>query len=268
MPPVVENPPSVLAILVVHDAARWLRSTLAALARQTHPRLGVLAVDNASTDESPELLRSILGKGRVLRLERNVGFGAAVGRALAVPAAAEADYVLVMHDDAALAPDAVARMIEAAERVPGVGLVGAKILDARRPGVLLEIGHSSDRFGNPYSPLEEGEIDQGQYDATREVLYVSSSAMLGCSIGGVCGGRRDDRGSAPERHPTHPEGVVEPVVTPSSGVGIGGSAAAAAELRSITSLTFHSPSTRTRLSRMCWFSFETRLPSAKEATAS
>jgi Glycosyltransferase like family 2 len=86
--------------------------------------------------------------------------------------------VLVMHDDTELAPDAVAQMVEVADRVPGVGLVGPKVLDAQRRGVLLEIGHSSDRFGNPYTPLEDGEIDQGQYDATREVLFVSSAAML------------------------------------------------------------------------------------------
>ena len=28
---------------------------------------------------------------------------------------------------------------------------------------------STDRFGYPYSPLEDGEIDQGQYDRVREV---------------------------------------------------------------------------------------------------
>ena len=179
MAPVVENSaPSVLAVIVVHDAARWLRRTLAALARQTHPRFGVLAVDNGSTDGSLEMLESVLGKGRVMRLSRNEGFAGAVQRGLSVPAAAEADFTLLMHDDVELEPDAVARMVEAAGRVPGVGLVGPKVLDSERPGVLLEIGHSSDRFGNPYSPLEEGEIDQGQYDATREVLYVSSTAIL------------------------------------------------------------------------------------------
>jgi GT2 family glycosyltransferase len=174
----VVTAPSVLAVLVVHDAAPWLRRTLAALARQTHSPLGVLAVDSGSTDGSVEVLESALGKGRVLRLSRNDGFATAVRRALAVPAASEADYVLLLHDDAMLAPDAVARMVEVAARVPGVGLVGPKVLDSERPGVLLEVGHSSDRFGNPYSPLEVGEIDQGQYDATREVLYVSSIAML------------------------------------------------------------------------------------------
>src|SRR5207253_3111869 len=35
-----------------------------------------------------------------------------------------------------------------------------------------------DRLGYPYSPLERGEIDQGQYDRVREVFYVSSIAML------------------------------------------------------------------------------------------
>jgi GT2 family glycosyltransferase len=179
MAPVVENSvPSVLAVVVVHDAERWLRRTLAALARQTHPRFGVLAVDSGSADGSAEILQSVLGKGRVLRLGENVGFPAAVQRALSVPAAAEADFVLLMHDDTVLATEAVARMVEAAGRVPGVGLVGPKVLDSERPGVLLEIGQASDRFGNPYTPLEDGEIDQGQYDATREVLYVSSAAML------------------------------------------------------------------------------------------
>ena len=55
--------PSVLVVLIVHDAADWLRESLSALAAQTYPRLAVLAVDNASTDGSRELLarRSVSG---------------------------------------------------------------------------------------------------------------------------------------------------------------------------------------------------------------
>src|SRR5437879_5886419 len=62
--------------------------------------------------------------------------------------------------------------------VVGVGVCGPKVVDWEEPRVLREIGLSTDRFGYPYSPLEEGEIDQGQYDRIREVLYVSSCAML------------------------------------------------------------------------------------------
>ena len=62
-----ERAPSVLVVLAVRDAAEWLRECLQALAVQTYPRVGVLAVDDASTDGSNELLVQALGEGRVLR---------------------------------------------------------------------------------------------------------------------------------------------------------------------------------------------------------
>ena len=170
--------PSVLAVLVARNGAPWLRRVLSSLARQTHPRVGVLAVDNASSDGSADVLERMLGRRRVLRLDRDHGFPGAVRRALELPAAGEADFVLLLHDDVALEPHAVERMVGAARRVEDVGLVGPKVLDWDRPRVLREIGFSADRFGYPQSPLEEGELDQGQYDAPREVLFVSSAAML------------------------------------------------------------------------------------------
>jgi GT2 family glycosyltransferase len=172
------NLPSVLAVVVVKNAAPWLRQTLASLARQTHRRLGVLAIDSGSTDGSAEILREVLGPRRCIRMPEDDGFAGAVGRALRVPAAREADFLLLLHDDVALAPEAVERLVETAGRVRGTGVVAPKTLDWTRRGVLLDIGSAADRFGYPYSPLEEGEIDQGQYDAVREVLFVSSAAML------------------------------------------------------------------------------------------
>lgn len=165
-------------LLVVRDGGRWLRQSLMGLARQTHPRIGVLAIDNDSSDGSADLLRSALGPDRVLKSERNLGFAGAVGWALQSEVAGQADYLLFLHDDTVLDQGAVAAMVEAAERIEGVGVVGPKVVDWEEPRVLREIGLSTDRFGYPYSPLEEGEIDQGQYDRIREVLYVSSCAML------------------------------------------------------------------------------------------
>src|SRR6266542_33884 len=172
------RPPSVLVVVVSKDGASWLRQGLVALSRQTHSRLGVMAVDNGSTDGSADLLESALGADRVIRLGHNVGFPAAVAQALRSESAREADYLLLLHDDAVLAPEAIGRMVRAAERIDGVGVVGPKVLDWEDPELLRGIGMSSDRFGYPYSPLEEGEIDQGQYDRVREVLFVSSCAML------------------------------------------------------------------------------------------
>lgn len=173
--------PSVLVVLVARDAARWLRGCLQALANQSHGRLGVVAVDNASTDQTRELLAQALGERRVLRLEENRGLAGAVRAALELPAAAASEYVLLLHDDTALAPDAVARLVEAAEGIRGVervGVVGPKVVDWEDPRLLREVGRSTDRFGHPYTPLQDGELDQGQYDRVLEVLFVSSCAML------------------------------------------------------------------------------------------
>ena len=173
--------PSVLVVLVVKDGAPWLRECLQALAAQTYPRVGVLAVDNASRDGSRDLLERALGPGRVVALDRNAGVAGAVREALArIPAAREADYLLVMHDDTVLAPDAVERLVAAAglEGVERVGVVGPKVVDWADPRILREVGRSTDRFGHPSTPLQDGEVDHGQYDRVREVLFVSSAAML------------------------------------------------------------------------------------------
>jgi GT2 family glycosyltransferase len=170
--------PSVLVILVTRNGGPWLPQCLLALSKQSHPRIGVLAIDNESSDGSAELLESALGPPRVIRLGRNAGFGGAVAEALGTEMAKQADYVLLLHDDTILAADAVASLVEAAEKVGGAGVIGPKILDWDDPRVLQGIGLSTDRFGYPYSALEAGEIDHGQYDRVREVRFVSTCAML------------------------------------------------------------------------------------------
>jgi GT2 family glycosyltransferase len=175
-----ELAPSVLVVLVVRDAAGWLRGCLSALGSQTYPRMGVVAVDNASTDGSVKLLTKALGERRVIALKEGRGLAGSVRAALEFPVAREADYLLVLHDDTALDPDAVTRLVEAAigMGVEDVGVVGPKVVDWEEPRLLLDVGRSADRFGHPYTPLQPGEIDQGQFDRVVEVLCVPTAAML------------------------------------------------------------------------------------------
>jgi GT2 family glycosyltransferase len=170
--------PAVLVVLVCRNGEQWLKQCLISLSRQDYPRLGVLAVDNASSDESVRMLESTLGPERVAKLAEDRGLSGATAEALGHSASERADFVLVLHDDTVLAPDAVSNLVAAARRMEDVGVVGPKVLDPERPRELLEVGLSVDRFGYRYSPLEAGEIDQGQYDAVRDVLAVSSCAML------------------------------------------------------------------------------------------
>ena len=173
--------PSVLVALVVRDAEPWLRESLAALAALTYPRLGVIALDNASTDGSHDILVQALGERRVMRFHEDRGLAGSLKAVLEISAAREADYLLILHDDAAMDPDGVTRLVEAAIGIQGVdnvGVVGAKVVDWDDPRQLRDVGSSADRFGHRYTPLQPGEIDQGQFDRVLEVLGVDPCALL------------------------------------------------------------------------------------------
>ena len=179
--PTGTSTPSVLALIVAGPGASpWLRDCLLSLANQSYPRLGVLAIDDGADDASREMLHRSLGARRVLRNERPLGAARAIRIALDRPVAKGADFVLIVDPRASLDRGAVGRLVEAAVGigVEDVGIVGAKIVDKDHPRSLVDIGRSSDRFGHPASPLQPGEIDQGQFDRVLEVLCVSSAAML------------------------------------------------------------------------------------------
>lgn len=170
--------PRVAAILVVRDGEEWLPSVLGTLAAQRYPALDLVVVDNASKDGSHALLARRIPEDRLLTMPRNVGFGRAVARALRHPSVASAGLVLLLHDDLVLAPDAIARLVQAMREDPSLAIVGPKIRDWSAEPVLQEVGMTIDRFGRAESPLEPAERDQGQHDQQRQVLYVSTAGML------------------------------------------------------------------------------------------
>jgi GT2 family glycosyltransferase len=172
--------PSVLAILVARSSTPALRACLHALAEQSYETLGILAVDDAADPDTHELLVRALGEQRVIRNDPPIGYARSIAVGLAQPVAAAADHVLLVHGDTVLDPDAVASLVEATS-LPGadrVGIVGAKVVDLEQDRELRDVGRSVDRFGHAMSPLQPGEIDQGQFDRVLDVLAVDGCAML------------------------------------------------------------------------------------------
>jgi GT2 family glycosyltransferase len=102
-----------------------LRQALQAALTQRHPVTEILAVDNASTDGSAEMVRGEFPHVRLVRLPENI---AAAARNVGV-AAARGDVVFTLDNDVRFtSPDDVAHALAVFERHPRAALVNFMIV--------------------------------------------------------------------------------------------------------------------------------------------
>ncbi len=168
----------VTALMVTHDGAGWLAQSVAALASQSHAVDRVVAVDTGSVDNSVQMLRS--AGIHVIETERTTGFGDAIKLALdATPRFIDGEeWLWILHDDCAPAKDALEKLVAAIEDRPQVAVAGPKLRGWHDRKHLLELGVSIATNGARWTGLEYREQDQGQHDDERDVLAVSTAAML------------------------------------------------------------------------------------------
>jgi len=170
----------VTAILVSHDGATWLPETIAAIFSQTRPVDRIVAVDNGSLDNSVKLID---GAGiTVIKSEREAGFGDAIDLALdrtkPILDGEQEELIWILHDDCAPSRTALKFLIEGLENNPQIAYVGPKLRGWYDRNHLLEVGISIAVNGARWTGLEPREKDQGQHDQPKDVLAVSTAAML------------------------------------------------------------------------------------------
>jgi GT2 family glycosyltransferase len=138
----VESP--LVSIVIVNwnglDATpRCLDSILAS----SYPNYEILVADNASTDGSRELIGSKYRDVRVVANATNLGFGAAVMRA--VPSA-KGTYLVVLNNDIEVERDWLAELVACA-RAGGYAAVASLIVFQDRPGLVNGAGGDMNFLG-------------------------------------------------------------------------------------------------------------------------
>lgn len=139
------------------------------------PRVVVLVVAGRGTEPDRALAAikaQVYEPTAVVRVS-----GAAEANRLIASGRIPTDYYWLLDDATLPGPEALAELVGAAEQV-GASIVGSKIRNLRRPAEILSVGGATDVFGFPYTGLERGEVDQGQYDVIRDVAYVEPASLL------------------------------------------------------------------------------------------
>jgi N-acetylglucosaminyl-diphospho-decaprenol L-rhamnosyltransferase len=122
-----------------HNGAERLARTLRSLAAQTRP-VAVVVVDNGSSDESAEVVRAEFPEVALLELGRNLGFGAALNRAVEEH---PGDPIVLLNDDVECEPQFVEAMLEAAGE-EGEMVAGILVQEAA-PNLIDSAGVVADR---------------------------------------------------------------------------------------------------------------------------
>jgi GT2 family glycosyltransferase len=152
--------PCIFSIIIPNwNGAAHLPTCLNSLRAQTLPDFEVIVADNASTDDSLELLARDYPEVRVIRLERNLGFTGACNAGLR---AGRGEFLILLNNDTEAALDWLAEVRAAFERHPQAGGVASKMLLYDRRNILHTAG---DIFKTDGTPGNRGvwEEDCGQF---------------------------------------------------------------------------------------------------------
>ena len=175
-------------VMVTYNSSEWLDSSLGTIGRgAARVPYEVIAVDNASADDSVEQLRTRFPDVTLIVNEINEGFAKAVNRGAR---AASGDWILLLNPDTEVAAGAIDALVDFALENPGHGIYGGRTVTPEGdvdPASCwgLPTVWSTTCFGLGLSTafkksliFDSESLGRWQRDSVREVGFVSGSLLL------------------------------------------------------------------------------------------
>lgn len=136
----------------------------------------IIVVDNASTDDSVELLEKKYPDVEIIRHTKNRGYAGGVNPGFRRAIELGVNYVAPFNDDAVADKRWLKQLVEHLDAHPKLGAVAAKVLTA--DGERLDsTGDYYTNWGLPY-PRGRRRYDNRQYDGQTDIFAASGAASL------------------------------------------------------------------------------------------
>ena len=172
-----------LSIVILNwNGAEMLRQFLpSVVAHSKGEGIEVCVADNASTDNSLEVMRQEFPDVRLILLDKNYGFAEGYNRALAE---IDAEYCLLLNSDVEVTDGWLAPMLDYMDVHPEVAACQPKIRSWHRREEFEHAGACGgfmDKYGYPFCRgrmMSTVEVDEGQYDTTVPIFWATGAALL------------------------------------------------------------------------------------------
>lgn len=170
--------PRVSIIVLNWNSYEVTRDCLLSLEKIDFPNHEVVLVDNGSGDGSAERLAKEFPCARFIRNERNLGFSGGNNVGIRNAMTRGPNYLLLLNNDTVVAPNFLSELVRVAESDPQIGLLNPKIYYFDPPDRIWYAGG----VRKPWRvfPVHLGlrRRDDGSYNQTREVSFITGCALL------------------------------------------------------------------------------------------
>jgi hypothetical protein len=168
-------------ILVNYNGKKYNKACIESLLACTdsHEKK-IYVVDNASTDDSMQMLGEQYGENRqveLITLDDNYGFSYANNVGIERALEQGAEYVLLLNNDTEVKPDIFDNLLQCAERHPA-SMIAPKIFYSDRRNVIWSAGGGVSPIVRKVSHTGLNRIDRGQFDTEREIGFATGCALL------------------------------------------------------------------------------------------
>ena len=181
--PLFENMKKLSIVILNWNGAEMLQKFLpSVMAHSALEGVEVCVADNASTDNSLEVMHCDFPGVRLILLDKNYGFAEGYNRALAQ---VDAEYSLLLNSDVEVTSGWLEPMLEYMDVHPEVAACQPKIRSYYRREEFEHAGACGgfmDKYGYPFCRgrmMDTIEVDEGQYDTIVPVFWATGAALHG-----------------------------------------------------------------------------------------
>ena len=141
----------------------------------------VYVIDNASTDNSIEIIKTQFPSVSIIQNEGNFGFAKGYNIGLQQ---VEEDYYALVNSDVEVTENWLTPIVSIFENEPNIGIIQPKILDYKNKAYFEYAGAAGgfiDQFGYPYCRgriFDTIEKDNGQYNDVAEIFWASGACFF------------------------------------------------------------------------------------------
>ncbi len=170
--------PSVLIIVLCYNGIELTMACLASLEKLDYARVDVLVVDNASSDGTPAQVRAHFPDAKVIETGSNLGYAEGNNVGLRYAIEHGYDYALLLNNDTEVAADFVTRLVRVCEGDRTIGVAGPKVYYFAPRDRLYSVGGEVDWQRGTTHMIGLDQPDDGRFDQSREVDFISGCALL------------------------------------------------------------------------------------------